>query len=83
MSLFLSIVKQLAITVAAVVVLGAAGMFCGSFLARLINPRPNVLLMEGLEYVALGTLAGAGLGLVGSIVWARQRWKKLHLEKSS
>jgi hypothetical protein len=83
MNVVLWIIKQLAITVAAVAVLGAAGMFLGSFIARLINPRPNAHLMEGLEYVALGTLSGAGLGLVGSVVWARQSWKKLQLEKSS
>jgi hypothetical protein len=49
---------------------GILGMMLGSIVARTIQPRPNPHLMEGLEYVAGGTLIGAIVGALGAIALA-------------
>ena len=76
MRIFLMIVKYSLAAVFVMTVFGGVGMMLGGVVARIINPRPNPHLMEGVEYVMGGALIGALLGLAAVIALAVQESKR-------
>ena len=88
MRIFLMVVKYSLAAVFVMTVFGGVGMMLGGVVARIINPRPNPHLMEGVEYVMGGALIGALLGLAAVIALAvrenkRRRQRSIQSEQTS
>lgn len=76
MSTFLMLLKYSLAAIFVSTVFGGVGMMLGGVVARIINPRPNPHLMEGVEYVMGGALIGALLGLAAVIALGVREFKK-------
>lgn len=88
MRTFLMLMKYSLAAIFVSIVFGGVGMMLGGVIARIINPRPNPHLMEGVEYVMGGALIGALLGLAAVIAVAvqenkRRRKRSIQAEQTS
>lgn len=88
MRVFLMLLKYSLAAIFVMTVFGGVGMMLGGVIARIINPRPNPHLMEGVEYVMGGALIGVLLGLAIVIVLAvqenkRRRQRSIQSERTS
>jgi hypothetical protein len=63
--------------------LGTAGLYIGGAIGRAVNPRPNVHLYEGIEYVFIGGLVGAGVGLAAGVLAGVRLLKSTHHPEES
>ena len=75
MRTFLMLLKYSLAAIFVSTVFGGVGMMLGGVVARIINPRPNPHLMEGVEYVLGGALIGALLGLAAVIALGVREFK--------
>ena len=87
MRTFLMLLKYSLAAIFVSIVFGGVGMMLGGVVARMINPRPNPHLMEGMEYVMGGALIGALLGLAAVIALAvrenkRRRQRSIQSEQT-
>jgi zinc transporter ZupT len=85
---FLMLLKYSLAAIFVTTVFGGVGMMLGGVIARIINPRPNPHLMEGVEYVMGGAMIGALLGLAAVIALAvqenkRRRQRSIQSEQTS
>ena len=76
MRTFLMLLKHSLAAIFVSIVFGGVGMMLGGVVARIINPRPNPHLMEGVEYVMGGALIGALPGLAAVIALGVREFKK-------